>query len=74
LITSIHSDIKNIYNLDLNSTGKTFTYDTEQLNPDKIESYEKMQISLNELHTLLRESGLGKLNIDKAISTFLYEV
>ena len=33
-----------------------------------------MQISLNELHILLRESGLGKLNIDKAISTFLYEV
>ena len=24
LITSIHQDIKNIYNLDLNSTGKSF--------------------------------------------------
>jgi len=58
----------------LNSTGKSFDFDTERLNPDKIESYEKMQKSLNELHGLLRESGLGKLNLDKAISTFLYEV
>lgn len=33
-----------------------------------------MQKSLNELHLLLRESGLGRLNLDKAISTFLYEV
>jgi len=29
---------------------------------------------LNELHLLLREAGLGRLNLDKAISTFLYEV
>jgi len=58
----------------LNSTGKSFDFDTERLKPDKIESYEKMQKSLNVLHGLLRESGLGKLNLDKAISTFLYEV
>jgi hypothetical protein len=46
----------------------------EQLNPEKIESYEKMQKSLNDIHILLKEAGLGKLNIDKAISTFLYQV
>jgi hypothetical protein len=33
----------------------------EQLNPEKIESYEKMQKSLNDIHILLKEAGLGRI-------------
>ena len=53
--------------------GKKFDLDLDSLHPDKIESYFKMKADLSTLKSLLKDSGLGSLKLEKKVGKFLYD-
>lgn len=75
-LLSLNEDIQAVWEKELIEISqlpdKEWTFNWDELHPDKIETYEKMREAITTLRDIAEETGLGRMSIHSLFAKYLY--